>query len=310
VSSISVVVPTFRRPSDLQRCLEGLAKQSCTPVRIVVVAQADDCQTLAVLAKTNLRYTLITVSEPGQVQALAAGLGSVDTDIVAFTDDDAVPRPDWTSRILEHFANPLVGGVGGRDIIAGDESQPLCTCVGLVGPWGRVIGNHHVGTGGPREVDVLKGVNMAFRRHLVQFPSGLRGEGSQIHNDLALSLWVRSLGWRLIYDPLLIVDHYPGVRPSGSPRFDPPAKAIADGAYNQAAAIMASRTVPLARLVTYGLIVGDRAYPGPGRCLVGIARGEGQQMLRHVIPSLHGRLAAYYAYLRGYRLGYDMPRTP
>ena len=59
----------------------------------------------------------MSVSQPGQVQALNCGLRSVRTPLVAITDDDARPHIDWIERICAHFADPTVGAVGGHDII-------------------------------------------------------------------------------------------------------------------------------------------------------------------------------------------------
>lgn len=304
--SIAVVVPSYRRPEDLRRCLAGLSSQTSPPNQVTVVARADDTDTLALISRLPTPPTLISVSEPGQVHAMRAGLCSTETDIVAFTDDDAVPRRDWVSRIVAHFSDPAVGGVGGRDVIPSAASQPWCKHVGVVGKWGRVVGNHHVGIGGARRVDVLKGVNMAFRRHLIQLPSGLRGGGAQAHNDLSVSLWVRRQGWDLIYDPDLIVDHYPAPRQEGTPRGRPPRQAVSDEAYNYTAALLAMRAVSPLRLLTYGLLFGNRAYPGLGRCLIGFASGEGFDLSRRLVPSLHGQLSAHHSYRAGERLGYDL----
>lgn len=305
--SICVIVPSYRRPEALRRCLDGLSDQDRLPDQVTVVVRADDSATLALVARLDTRPTLLTVSEPGQVYALAAGLRSASTDIVAFTDDDAVPRRDWISRMLAHFSDGSVGGVGGRDVVPSAEGEPLCERVGTVNSWGRVVGNHHVGTGEARRVDVLKGVNMAFRRPLVRFPDGLRGGGAQAHNDLALSLWVRSQGWDLVYDPNLLVDHYPAPRHAGTPRGRPPTRAVSDEAFNLTAALLASGKVAPSRLFVYGLMVGDRSYPGPVRCLIGLSQPERVELLRRMIPSLQGKLAAYRSYRAGVRLGYDLP---
>jgi hypothetical protein len=45
-----------------------------------------------------------------------------------------------------------------------------------------LIGNHHLGVGEPREVDVLKGVNMSYRRTAIadiHFDERMRGTGAQ-----------------------------------------------------------------------------------------------------------------------------------
>jgi glycosyltransferase involved in cell wall biosynthesis len=44
----------------------------------------------------------------GQDNARNAGLAVASGDIVAFTDDDCVPAPDWLAHVAENFADPLV----------------------------------------------------------------------------------------------------------------------------------------------------------------------------------------------------------
>ncbi len=109
-SPVAVVVLTYRHPAELSRCLAGLAHQSCPPAHLIVVVRPGDHETLAQLDRTPVVHTRIAVSEPRAVHALAAGSRAVHTDIVAFTDDDAVRRPEWIARMLQHFADPGVGG--------------------------------------------------------------------------------------------------------------------------------------------------------------------------------------------------------
>ena len=55
-----------------------------------------------------------------------------------------------------------------------------------------------------------------------RFDPDLRGEGAQVHNDLAFSLALRQRGWSLLYDPEVKVDHYP------APRFDSDQRGVTD----------------------------------------------------------------------------------
>jgi len=54
----------------------------------------------------------VEVDRPTQTAAMAAGVERAEGDVIAFTDDDAVPRRDWLTRIASHFEDPRVGGVG------------------------------------------------------------------------------------------------------------------------------------------------------------------------------------------------------
>ena len=169
--SLSVVVPTYRRPEDLVRCLEALKKQSRSADEVLVVARKTDIDTWTKLQQFNpgpLPLKTLGVTVPGSVAALNTALDAVKGEIIVFTDDDAAPHTDWLARIEAHFsADDQIGGVGGRDWIH-VNGKPLCgrpcKIVGKLQWFGRTIGNHHQGEGPPREVDILKGVNMSFRR--------------------------------------------------------------------------------------------------------------------------------------------------
>lgn len=114
-SSVDVVIPTYRRPEPLARCLTGVANQTRLPDRVLVVAREDDDAARVVIerfADRILRLELVLVATPGVVAAMSAGVARSSGEVIAFTDDDAVPRPDWLEGILEHLSNAAVGAVG------------------------------------------------------------------------------------------------------------------------------------------------------------------------------------------------------
>lgn len=173
---VSVLVPTYCRPQDLARCLEALKQQTRPPDEILVIVRDSDAQTQEFLAAykatDSSKINRVMVAEPGQVAALNAGLEAATGDILAITDDDTAPRPDWLARIEAHFASDArIGGVGGRDWVhhttpngdcwIEDDSQET---VGKLVWWGRLIGGHHLGVGPARDVEFLKGANMSYRR--------------------------------------------------------------------------------------------------------------------------------------------------
>lgn len=219
--TLTVLVPTYRRPDDLRRCLAALRRQERPADEVIVVRRDGDDETQRVLAEMapqlpQLRQVLVRV--PGVVAAMNAGLEVARGDVVALTDDDSAPHPDWLPRIEAHFlAEPRLGAVGGRDwvYLQGRLLEGSRPVVGKMQWFGRVIGNHHLGTGPAREVDVLKGVNMSVRREAAApfgFETRLWGQGAQVHWELALCLALKQAGWKMIYDPAIAVDHFPSVR--------------------------------------------------------------------------------------------------
>ncbi|MEY2831239.1 MAG: hypothetical protein RLZZ574_497, partial [Cyanobacteriota bacterium] len=240
---ISVIIPTYRRPQDLQRCLAALKQQHRIVDELLVVIRDTDEETSQFLATFNLDglpLTLVYVSVPGVIAALNAGLTKFSGDLVAITDDDAAPHQDWLAKIEAWFlSDHKIAGVGGRDQQLSDPGTQKI--VGKVQWFGRVIGNHHLGVGEAREVDLLKGVNMSYRRTAIAgklFDERLRGTGAQVHFELEFSLALKQAGWRLIYDPQILTDHYPAVRFDEDCRYDFNELAWSNAVHNQTLSLL------------------------------------------------------------------------
>jgi glycosyltransferase involved in cell wall biosynthesis len=298
--AVSVVIPSYRRPTDLQRCLAGIATQHRPPAEVIVVYRADDNETVAVLERWQPGVRTVSVQRPGLVAALQAGARAATSDILAFTDDDAVPRSDWLERLMLHFDRADVGAVGGRDVVHGIDGVLTGDAprVGVVTPLGRMLGNHHLGYGEARPVDILKGVNCAYRRSTYTVPVGLRGEGAEVANDLASSLWVRTHGQVVVYDPTVLVDHYPGTRHDQDTRVAPSRQAQFNATYNTALVLFSLRSDLTRRYLVYQLAVGSVSSPGIVRSLYALARGD-RGLLGRVLPTQRAIWAALRAHQRG-----------
>jgi cellulose synthase/poly-beta-1,6-N-acetylglucosamine synthase-like glycosyltransferase len=241
------------------------------------------------------------VSAPGVLAAMAAGVRASDSEAVAFLDDDTCPSPDWLCRVLQHLDQPGVGGVCGRDLVADDLGVTRTSDVGRVTHWGKLIGNHHLGSGAARDVEVLKGANMAFRREALALPATLRGSGAQVHWEVATCLWARARGWRLIFDPSITVPHDAALRFGVDRRGRPDASAVEDAAENLVLTLVSCRPELLLRRAAYGFLVGDHDIPGLVRAGVALVRRDSEP-LRRLLPSLRGQARALRALLAGYRV--------
>lgn len=274
-ATIGVVVCSYKRTESLGACLEGLARQSRPPDDLVVVVRDDDQDTIGFIEayrNASAPIRVVRMFEPGVVAARTAGLRTNGCDVVAMIDDDAVPRPDWIERIFDHFAkDPGLGALGGRDQCFTDGAPQAATkdVVGRLLWNGKFVGNHALGRGEARRVDLLKGANMSFRAEAVaamSFDARLRGRGAQPCEDLAISLALRDRGWGVVYDPAVLVDHYEGARDEvrhyagqGSADWS----GFSDSVYNQLVAVWDSLS-PGRRVLSmvYFALVGTRATPG------------------------------------------------
>jgi glycosyltransferase involved in cell wall biosynthesis len=305
---VSIVIPTYRRPESLMQCLDAIDVQSLPPSEVVVVCREGDIGTLAAATqwarKTHsYQSQVILVDKPGQIAALRRGVDSVSGDIVVFTDDDTVPKPDWIERLIGHYRDPMVGGVGGRDVINGLNNCATASRVGVITWYGKMIGNHHLGCRNASEVDVLKGANASFRRHLVTLPDFFRGDGAEVHNEVYICLTVRRLGYKLIYDPDIQVNHFPADRFDEDQRNVVVPLAIRNASFNfMATCLTLLRLRLVIPMMIYTLVIGHRGGPGMLRLVVGVIRRE-TDVIQSYVPCQLGLWDAFHFYLESRSTG-------
>jgi GT2 family glycosyltransferase len=118
--TFSVIVPTYERPDELRRCLEGFARVEFRSWELLVVNDGgprsftgldDDL-------RARLPLRLLEVPHGGPAAARNAGAREGTGDFLAFTDDDCVPAPDWIEALERGFAET------GADVLGGECLNP------------------------------------------------------------------------------------------------------------------------------------------------------------------------------------------
>jgi GT2 family glycosyltransferase len=114
---VSVVIPTFARVQPLRACLDALARQTVRPADVEVVVVDDGspvpAEGLAAEFASRLRLLVVRQDNAGPAAARNRGVREAAGALVAFTDDDCLPRPDWLERLVAAEAGhpgALVGG--------------------------------------------------------------------------------------------------------------------------------------------------------------------------------------------------------
>lgn len=122
---VSVIVPHFDALDHLDRCLEALAAQTYPAVSLeIVVADNGSPQGLAAVeAVIAGRARLVSVPERGAGPARNGGVAASTGDILAFTDADCLPDPDWVRAGVEALAT--ADFVGGRmTVLVAEPDRP------------------------------------------------------------------------------------------------------------------------------------------------------------------------------------------
>jgi glycosyltransferase involved in cell wall biosynthesis len=204
VTALAVVVCSRDRPQRLRDCLRAVVAQTADEILLVDSASATPA-TKAVAAEFGVNT--IRVDEPGLAKARNAALHETTAPIVAFTDDDCVPRPDWAQAIRARFTKSAaqgerIGFVAGR-VVADGEGQPVSVLLGAV---------PRRYAGGDDASYIGHGANLAVARECWESLGGfdeLLGVGATLRSAEDTDLMWRALreGWVGHFDPHAVVSH-------------------------------------------------------------------------------------------------------
>lgn len=100
---VSVVIPTYRRPQLLARCLAAVCRQTLAPDRYEVLVADDGPDTTVERVVAHFRDTAGATAvhylpirrTQGPAAARNAAWRQARAPLIAFTDDDTVPDSDW-----------------------------------------------------------------------------------------------------------------------------------------------------------------------------------------------------------------------
>ena len=218
-ATVTVVLPTFRRPAGLARALRALADQQDPGVPwdvLVVDNDSDDTADVTAVferCRPLLPVAASLVCEPGRGAARArnAGIQRAEGDIVAFLDDDVVPDRRWLARLVA----PVVAGTA--DAAGGPVAlDPAVSVPGWLGrDWLGYLSQYDRGTderlldGG----DYVLTANAAFRTERLRAIHGFdealgpRGGSPMVNDDLDLCRRWAAAGGRIAYVPGAVVVH-------------------------------------------------------------------------------------------------------
>jgi glycosyltransferase involved in cell wall biosynthesis len=136
VVDISLVVPTYRRPRDVRRCLDSAQAQTLSTFELLVVDNSPDAELRARIDAFNLnaRIRARYVHEPdlGLHNARHAGARAATGDVLVFTDDDAVFDPNWLSAYARSFEEHSdMTAAGGRVLPEWQAPPPHWLCAAM-----------------------------------------------------------------------------------------------------------------------------------------------------------------------------------
>jgi glycosyltransferase involved in cell wall biosynthesis len=120
--SISVIIPTFNRSQHLRACLESLKSLRYPADRFEIIVVDDGSRepikTIADTFRDSLPVSVIAQANAGPAKARNRGLEAATGELIAFTDDDCRPRPEWLEELAKGFNAHPKAAFGGRVVNA------------------------------------------------------------------------------------------------------------------------------------------------------------------------------------------------
>lgn len=112
---VSVIIPVLDDFERLGRCLEALSVQTWARDQLEVIVV--DNGSVGDVTRVTGRFDFVNVEReatPGSYAARNKGLERVTGNVIAFTDSDCLPEPNWLEQgvlaIQRHGPNVVVGG--------------------------------------------------------------------------------------------------------------------------------------------------------------------------------------------------------
>ncbi len=300
--AVTVVVPTYRRPAEMTRCIQSLLQGTLQPAEIIVVGRRGDTETeqaLQLLSESVPFLRSAWVETPGHVPPVEAGIRSASAPIVAVVDDDVTVWKDWLAKLVQQFSDPTVGVVGGRVLFAGLPQVPKGH-PGQISWYGKAWGNlGSVTSEVPFEVDHVMEGNWSWRRALLAslyFDPILNFDDAMMFGT-DLCFQAKRKGFRILYESRAVVFHHNAPRAPELDRADQPRRIFS---YCRNYTYIMMRRLPWWRrpiFLAWWFLVGERRAWGLAALVAEMLMRRGKLSVP-LAPALKGKIEGLRLWFR------------
>jgi glycosyltransferase involved in cell wall biosynthesis len=216
---ISIVIATRNRSVLLARTLRAIASQRWPRSEMEVVVadngSTDDTRAVVGHAAESLPVHYLFVAEPGKSHAVNAALRLTRGDLIALTDDDVQPEPEWLAGLAQAVDETDADFVAGRILPLWESPPPAWMSPFLYGALAiPENGTMRLPITADQTSNVMPiGANMAVRARVIERLGGLRTDLGKLDGTLRTGedheFFLRLLhaGCRGVYEPSAVVRH-------------------------------------------------------------------------------------------------------
>ncbi|MGB9181610.1 MAG: glycosyltransferase [Pyrinomonadaceae bacterium] len=214
----SIVIPVFNKVEYTFQCLRSLIQEiDLSEHEIIVVNNASSDETARVLACfKDIVRVINNEANMGFVDACNQGAAVARGEYLVFLNNDTVVLEGWLKNLLDTIEDDsTVGAVGSLFLYPDGLIQEAGAIVWKDGGafhygWGKSTENRKYVFA--REVDYCSGASLLIRKTIFDSLGGFdRRFAPAYYEDIDLCMGVRSLGYKVVYQPASRIIHYEGV---------------------------------------------------------------------------------------------------
>ncbi|OGL45910.1 MAG: hypothetical protein A2161_02025 [Candidatus Schekmanbacteria bacterium RBG_13_48_7] len=205
----SVIIPTYNRPHLLKKCILALKQQTFPLTQFEIIVVEDGMRQIAKKtvedfrsATNNPEIKYLYQDNKGPGAARNAGASIAKGGILAFTDDDCEPDPEWLGSLVRFFEHyPKSVAVGGS-VKPADTKTMLGKFFEFRTPLDKPLTPEG-------EINYLVTANAAFKKIIFEqfhgFDESFRWPGGE---DADLGFRLRMRGYKLDFTENALVYHH------------------------------------------------------------------------------------------------------
>src|SRR5499425_3011021 len=207
---VSVIVCAYNAERTMDACLTSLRTLNYPDYEVIVVNDGSRDATLAITERHKAVYDadpggprLVIVSQENRGLSIARNVGAnaATGEIVAYTDSDCVPDPDWLAFLVYKFVRSGFVAVGGPNFPPPEPYLvPAAVAVSPGGPT-HVLLNDEV-------AEHIPGCNMAFTKKALLEVGGFDPTYTSAGDDVDLCWRLQNRGYAIGFSPAATVWHY------------------------------------------------------------------------------------------------------
>jgi cellulose synthase/poly-beta-1,6-N-acetylglucosamine synthase-like glycosyltransferase len=197
--TVSVIIPTHNEVSIISKRIENLLSSNYPKAKLEILFVDDsNDSTPQIIEQYSKREPIIRLlrfnQRMGYSPSLIAGCKAARGEIVVFAEASSFLEPDTIHHLVSNFKDSKIGAVTGKDMLLNLDEQMGQSENSYL----KILDLLRQGESNMDSTIYMKGEAAAVRKALINDLDELDAPGTA---DTAIALFIRSKGYRFVFDP-------------------------------------------------------------------------------------------------------------